>query len=442
MNASKEPLTSRFVSRLTNSTVAVVLAGGRGSRLQMLTDWRAKPAVPFGGKFRIIDFPLSNCINSGVRKICVLTQYKSHSLMRHIMQGWNMLNFETGDCIEIIPAQQWLEQDSWFEGTADAVFQSLDIIESHSPEYVLILAGDHVYQMDYGEILATHARNNADITVSCIPVTIEEAKSFGVMSVNKELKITEFSEKPEHPKPLEDDPQHALVSMGIYVFTYEYLREQLNRDADLESSRHDFGMDLIPHAVKNNHRAFAYSFSDQLAGKNAYWRDIGTIDSYFKSHMELITNPPALDLYNANWRIFTYQQQLPPAKFISFESSSNGKIENSMVSGGCLVIQSNISKSLLFSNVMVEQNCDLQEVLALPGSSIGENCRLTRVVIDNGCKILPGSVIGENSEEDAKRFHITPEGIVFVSREMLGQIRRYIPSSATEIQHTQNKNSI
>ena len=436
MASNSEQLTSRFVSRLTNETVAVVLAGGRGSRLEMLTDWRAKPSVPFGGKFRIIDFPLSNCINSGIRKICVLTQYKSHSLMRHIMRGWNMLNVETGDCIELIPAQQWVQEDSWFEGTADAVYQSLDIIESHSPKLVLVLAGDHVYQMDYGEILAAHAKNNADITVSCIPVTLNEAKSFGVMSVDDESKIIEFNEKPEHPKPLAEDPDYALASMGVYVFTYEYLQEQLQRDAKLESSKHDFGMDLIPHAVKNNHRIFAYSFSDQVAGKNAYWRDIGTIDSYFKSHMEVLTYPPALDLYNINWRIFTYQEQLPPAKFIGFENNGNGIMENSMVSGGCLVLQSDIKKSLLFSNVMVDKNCDLQEVLALPGVSIGENSRMCKVVIDNGCKIPPGTVIGENQEEDSKRFHVTPEGVVFVNREMLGQGRRYLPSSATEIQHT------
>lgn len=423
-------LSSRFVSRLTNQTIAVVLAGGRGSRLKMLTDWRAKPAVPFGGKFRIIDFPLSNCLNSGVRKICVLTQYKSHSLMRHITSGWNMLNLEMGDFVEVIPAQQWVEEDTWFEGTADAVHQCLDIIESHSPEYALILAGDHVYQMDYGEILAKHAKHDADLTVACMPVTIDEAKSYGVMSINDKFHITDFQEKPELPVPLPNDSEHALASMGIYVFSFEYLKEQLQRDAKLEDSDHDFGKNLIPHAVKHNHRVFAYPFSDQVAGKQAYWRDIGTIDAYFNSHMEVLAQPPAMDLYNSNWRIFTYQEQLPPAKFLDLDKSKSATMEDTMVSGGCVVIQSHLKKSLLFSNVKVNNNCDLEEVLALPGSVIGENSRLRKVVIDNGCEIPPDTIIGEDPKKDVERFHVTPQGIVFVNREMLGQGRRYKPTSA------------
>lgn len=429
----KEPST-RFISQLTNQTIAVVLAGGRGSRLKMLTNWRAKPAVPFGGKFRIIDFPLSNCLNSGVRKICVLTQYKSHSLMRHIMLGWNMLNMEMGDFVEVIPAQQWVDEDTWFEGTADAVFQSLDIIQSHSSKYVLILAGDHVYQMDYGEILAAHAHNKADVTVACMPVTIAEAKSYGVMSINDEFQITEFQEKPEQPIPLPNDPEHALASMGVYVFSYEYLAEQLQRDTALEDSKHDFGMNIIPYAVNNGHRIFAYSFSNQVAGKNAYWRDIGTIDAYYNAHMELLAHPPAFNLYNSSWRIFTYQEQLPPASFISTGKSNFGMEEDTMVSGGCVIVQSNLKKSLLFSNVKVNKHCDLEEVLALPGCVIGENSRLRKVVIDNGCEIPPGTIIGEDLKKDADRFHVTPNGVVFVNREMLGQGKHYIPISATQIQ--------
>ncbi len=433
---STENSSARFVSRLTNQTMAIVLAGGRGSRLEMLTDWRAKPAVPFGGKFRIIDFPLSNCLNSGIRKICVLTQYKSHSLMRHIMLGWNMLNMEMGDFVELIPAQQWVEEDTWFEGTADAVFQSLDIIKSHSPKYALILAGDHVYQMDYGEMLAAHVQHDADVTVACMPVTITEAKSFGVMSINDEFQIADFQEKPEQPTSLPNDPEHALASMGIYIFSYEYLDEQLQRDTELENSKHDFGMDLIPHAVKNDHRIFAYPFSDQVAGKNAYWRDIGTIDAYHSAHMEILVHPPAFDLYNSSWRIFTYQEQLPPAKFIGAGKSNFGMESDTMVSGGCVVVESNLKKSLLFSNVKVNKHCDLNEVLALPGCVIGENSRLRKVVIDNGCEIPPGTIIGEDPKNDAERFHITPQGVVFVSRDMLGQERRYTPISATQIQES------
>ena len=430
---STEELSARFVSRLTNQTIAVVLAGGRGSRLKMLTDWRAKPAVPFGGKFRIIDFPLSNCLNSGVRKICVLTQYKSHSLMRHLMRGWNILNVEIGDFVEVIPAQQWVNEDTWFEGTADAVYQSLDIIQSHSPEYALILAGDHVYQMDFGELLAAHAKHNADLTVACMPVTIADAKSFGVMSIDDEFRITDFQEKPNQPVPLPNDPDHALSSMGIYVFSFEYLNEQLQRDAKSNDSKHDFGMDLIPHAVNHNHRVFAYPFSDQVTGKNAYWRDIGTIDAYFNSHMEVLIQSPALDLYNSNWRIFTYQEQLPPAKFIGFDNSKFGVMQDSMVSGGCIVSRSNLKKSLLFSNVKVEKHCDLEEVIALPGCVIDENSHIRKVVIDNGCKIPAGTIIGQDPKKDAERFHVTPGGVVFVNREMLGQRRRYLPASATQL---------
>ena len=421
-------LSNRFISQLTNQTIAVVLAGGRGSRLKMLTDWRSKPAVPFGGKFRIIDFPLSNCLNSGVRKICVLTQYKSHSLMRHIMLGWNMLNMEMGDFVEVIPAQQWVDEDAWFEGTADAVFQSLDIIQSHSYKYILILAGDHVYQMDYGEIIAAHSKNNADLTVACMPVTIEEAKSYGVMSINDKFQITSFQEKPEQPVSLPNDSKHALASMGIYVFSYEYLNKHLKRDSALKDSKHDFGMDIIPYAVNNGHNIFAYPFSDQVAGNNAYWRDIGTIDAYYSAHMELLVNPPSFNLYNSNWKIFTYQEQLPPAKFISSDNNTFGMEKDTMVSGGCVIAQSNLKKSLLFSNVKIDEHCDLENVLILPGCVIGRDSYLRKVVIDSGCEIPPGTIIGEDLKKDAQRFHVTPQGVVCVNREMLNQGKNYIPT--------------
>ncbi len=419
---------SRFVSRLTRGTLALVLAGGRGTRLKMLTDWRAKPAIPFGGKFRIIDFPLSNCINSGIDQICVLTQYKSHSLIRHIMRGWNTLNVQRGDFVELIPAQQWVEEESWFAGTADAVYQSLDIIESHHPEYIVILAGDHVYQMDYGEMLAAHVSAKADITIACLAVPLAEAREFGVMTVDAECSVIDFVEKPENPVPMPGQSDDALASMGVYIFSYDYLAEQLQRDAALADSSHDFGKDIIPYAVKHQHQVHAYPFNEQVAGENAYWRDVGTIDAFYKANMEVLGPNPALDLYTPRWRIWTYQEQLPPAKFIGFGGEQYGIAENTMVSGGCVIHESHIEHSLLFSNVTVDKHCDCREVLALPDCTIGTRSRLRRVLLDNGCTVPPDTVIGEDPKRDAERFHRTDEGVVVVNREMLGQSRRYLPS--------------
>ncbi|MGI9303294.1 MAG: glucose-1-phosphate adenylyltransferase [Gammaproteobacteria bacterium] len=421
---------ARFVSRLTAGTVALVLAGGRGSRLKMLTVWRAKPAVPFGGKFRIIDFALSNCVNSGIRRISVLTQYKSHSLIRHIQRGWNTLRMEMGEFVELLPAQQWAEDNSWFAGTADAVYQSLDIIESHRPDYVLILAGDHVYQMDYGEMLAAHVSAEAQLTIACIAVPRSEASAFGVMTLGENHSIIDFEEKPGDPASLPEDPDRALVSMGIYVFSLDYLAGQLQRDAGLAESRHDFGRDIIPHAIAQGHRVQAYPFDDQVTGSNAYWRDVGTIDAYYKANMELLGPSPVMDLYGPHWRIRTYQEQLPPAKFIGFEDDHYGIAGNTMVSGGCVIRESHIERSLLFSNVRVGAHCELSGVLALPRCEIGKGARLRRVLLDNGCKVPPGTVIGENPEEDAERYYCTPEGVVVVNREMLGQARRYLPTGA------------
>ena len=421
--------TSRFVSRLTRNTLALVLAGGRGTRLRMLTDWRAKPAVPFGGKFRIIDFALSNCVNSGIRRVCVLTQYKSHALIRHVMRGWNTYSVEMGDFVELIPAQQWTEDESWFTGTADAVYQSLDIIESHQPKYVLVLAGDHVYQMDYGEMLADHVNSGADFTIACIVVPRIEAHEFGVMTVDANRRIKEFQEKPDNPTGLFDDPDSALASMGIYMFSYEYLAEQLHRDAAQADSTHDFGKDIIPHAIASGHHVQAYAFSDQVAGSNAYWRDVGTLDAYFKANMEVLALSPGLELYSPQWRIWTYQEQLPPAKFIGFSDEEHGITGNTMVSGGCVIHQSRIARSLLFSNARIARYCHLDQVLALPDCEVGENTRLKRVLLDNGCKVPPDTIIGQNPDEDAKNFHRTAEGVVVVNREMLGQARQYLPLS-------------
>jgi len=419
--------TSRFVSRLTRDTVALVLAGGRGSRLEMLTEWRAKPAVPFGGKFRIIDFSLSNCFNSGIHKVCVLTQYKSHSLIRHIVNGWSTFNYEMGQFVDIIPAQQWVTEEAWFQGTADAVYQSLDIVESHFPRYILVLAGDHIYKMDYGELLAAHVESNAGMTIACNTVPVSEAGEFGVMTVDAGSRVTDFNEKPEHPCGTPEDPNVALVSMGIYVFSFDYLSEQLRRDAQQKDSSHDFGKDLIPYAVDNGHHVQTFSFAEQTTVEDVYWRDVGTLDAYYKANMELIGASPQLNLYDPHWRIWTYQEQLPPASFVGFKDEVSSYAADSMVSGGCVIQESTLDRSLLFSRVVVSPGCELHDVLALPECRIGEKARLNRVLLDNGCHVPAGTVIGEDTEEDARRFYRTPEGVVVVSREMLGQSREYLP---------------
>ncbi len=417
---------ARYVSRLTRQTQALILAGGRGSRLEMLTDWRAKPAVPFGGQFRIIDFSLSNCLHSGIRRIAVLTQYKSHSLIRHLMLGWNRLNSDYGDILDVIPAQQWLEDESWYQGTADAVYQSLDIIEAYSHKYTLILAGDHIYRMDYGELLATHVREQAAVTVACYRVPIEEASAFGVMSVDDNHRIVAFDEKPANPEPIPDDPEHALISMGLYVFNSDYLHDTLKRDADLEGSYHDFGKDIIPHAVRSGHRVQAMPLEKASPGR-PYWRDVGTIDALYQANLELLDDEPVMDLYDPDWPIFTRLVQSPPARFTDHGPEGGCTLVDSVVSYGCVVSDSRLEKSLLFSDCRVDKHCRLDAVVALPGCHIGESCRLRGVLLDNGCILPPGTVIGEDREADARRFHITEKGLVVVSREMLGQKRRYQP---------------
>lgn len=421
---------SRFVSRLTRDKLALILSGGRGTRLKMLTDWRAKPAVPFGGKFRIVDFALSNCLNSGIRRISVLTQYKSHSLIRHIMEGWNSLRSEYGEFVEFIPAQQWVEEGTWYQGTADAVYQCLDIIASHDPKFVLILAGDHVYKMDYGEILATHVALKADLTVACNTVPLSEASNFGVMMVDERNRIVEFREKPDHPRSLATDPNHALVSMGIYVFSFDYLMNELQRDAEDDESDHDFGHDIIPYAIRMDRHVQAFPMANG-AGTHGYWRDVGTIDSYYLANIELTETEPALDLYDPTWPIWTYQAQLPSAKFIGTHGSNGCDVNGSIVSGGCVINSSRISRSLLFSNVKVKSRCALEGVLALPDCVIGADCRLTKVILDNGCEVPAGTVIGEDPNVDAERYHRTDAGVVVANRRMFGQEREYRPAVAT-----------
>ncbi|MFO8155681.1 MAG: glucose-1-phosphate adenylyltransferase [Thiohalospira sp.] len=408
----------RFVSRLTRDTLALVLAGGRGSRLKQLTMWRAKPAVPFGGKFRIIDFPLSNCINSGIRRIGVVTQYKAHSLIRHLRQGWGSLRGEFGEFVELLPAQQRIET-SWYKGTADAIYQNLDIIRLHSPEYVLILAGDHIYKMDYGAMLARHAESEADITVGCLELPLDEASAFGVMATDEDDRIVRFEEKPENPTPIPGSEGMALVSMGIYIFNRQFLFDELIRDADADSD-HDFGKDIIP-AVIDRARVIAYPFREGSTGKQAYWRDVGTIDSFWKSNLELVDVTPELNVYDSEWPIWTYQEQLPPAKFIFDDEDRRGMAVDSIVSGGCIISGAYLRRSLLFSSVVVEAGTRVEESVILPEVRIEPDCRIRNAVIDKHCRIPQGTVIGEDAGADAERFHLSPGGVVLVTPEMLGQ---------------------
>ena len=413
-------MAKRYVSRLTRQTLALVLAGGRGSRLEDLTKWRAKPAVPFGGKFRIIDFPLSNCINSGISQVGVITQYKSHSLMRHIQRGWGFLWGEMGEFVELLPAQQRIET-SWYEGTANAVLQNLDIIRSHNPEYVLILAGDHVYKMDYGTMLAAHVEQEADVTVGCIEVPLEDARAFGVMSVDDKLRITEFVEKPDNPKPMPGQPEKALASMGIYVFSTKILFDELLRDHELSTlSSHDFGKDIIPSIIERL-RVSAFPFRDPVNNKPAYWRDVGTIDSLWQANMELIGVSPELNLYDSEWPIWTYQEQMPPAKFVFDDDNRRGYAVDSMVAGGCIVSGAQVQRSLLFSKVIVHSFCTVEDTVIFPDVDIARNCKIRRAVIDRGCRIPEGTRIGYDAEQDAKRFYVSPKGIVLVTPEMLEQ---------------------
>ncbi len=414
----------RFVSRLTRNTLALILAGGRGSRLKHLTKWRSKPAVPFGGKFRIVDFPLSNCINSGIRRVGVLTQYKAHSLLLHIQRGWGFLRGEFGEFIELLPAQQRIES-SWYEGTADAVYQNLDILRSHNPDYVLILAGDHVYKMDYGTMIAEHVESGADMTVGCITVDIETAKGFGVMAVDETNRIIDFEEKPAQPKSIPGREGVSLASMGIYVFNRKFLFEQLIRDADTPESSHDFGKDIIP-GVINKYRVMAHAFRDPRSGKQAYWRDVGTLDAFWASNIELIGVTPPLNLYDRSWPIWTYQEQLPPAKFVFDDDERRGMAVDSMVSGGCVISGAKVQDSLLFSNVRVNSYSEVDHTVVLPDVNIGRNCRITRAVIDRGCDIPEGTVIGEDPEADAERFYVSEQGIVLVTPEMLGQVIHHV----------------
>lgn len=412
--------------QLVRRTVALVLAGGRGSRLKQLTDRRAKPAVYFGGKFRIIDFALSNCLNSGIRRMAVVTQYKSHSLMRHLQRGWSFLRAELNEMIDLLPAQQRTGEEHWYRGTADAVFQNLDIIRSSEPEYIVILAGDHIYKMDYSLMLIDHAEHGAGCTVGCIEVPRAEASECGVMAVDDKRQITAFVEKPANPPAMPGNDAVSLASMGIYVFDAEYLYRLLEDDLANPASNHDFGKDVIPAAVSEG-RAVAHPFDmscvPRVAGVAPYWRDVGTIDAFWAANLDLASTTPELDIYDTDWPIVTYQRQLPPAKFVPDATGNHGVAVNTLVSGGCIVSGSHVAHSVLFSEVRVHSYCHVEQAVLLPNVTVHRNCRLCKVVIDRGCEIPEGMVVGEDAALDAQRFERTKGGVVLITREMLSKLK-------------------
>ena len=418
-----EPEAIRYVRQLTRDAFALVLAGGRGSRLHQLTNWRCKPAVPFGGKFRIIDFTLSNCVNSGVRRIGVATQYKAHSLIRHIQRGWSFLDGRFEEFIELLPAQQQVGE-AWYSGTADAVFQNLGVIRRHSPKYLLVLSGDHIYKMDYGRMLAFHVTQQADMTVACVEVPLADASAFGVMGIDADGRVTSFTEKPAQPQPIPGQPDQALASMGIYVFNAQFLYEQLVRDADSPRSSHDFGKDVIPD-IARHYRVYAHRFADSCVGTNPsgkhYWRDVGTVDAYWEANIELTKVVPELDMYDHEWPICTYQDQLPSAKFVFDDEDRRGMAIDSMVSGGCIISGALVRRSLLFSDVRVENGSRIEDSVILPNARIGSKVMLKRVVMDRGCEIMDGTEIGGDPVRDRQRFRVTEKGITLITPEMLGQ---------------------
>ncbi len=407
---------------LARKSYAIILAGGRGSRLKQLTDWRAKPAVPFGGKLRIIDFTLSNCLNSGVRRIGVATQYMAHSLIHHIQRSWNFLGDQFDEFVDVLPAQQY-ESSGVYSGTANAVYQNLKHIEQSEPEYVLILGGDHIYKMDYSQMLADHVMKGADATVACVEVPKANASEFGVMSVNEHWQITDFNEKPKNPIPIPSNPEYALVSMGIYVFNAAFLYDLLKQDNLDPNSSHDFGKDIIPKLMKKN-RLFAHRFIEScvnMVGDTPYWRDVGTVDAYWEANMDLVRVTSDLNLYDDDWPIRTHQPQLPPAKFIFNNENLRGHAMDSMISGGCIISGATIERSLLSLKVRVGKHSHIQDSVILPHVEIGENVKLNSVIVDMHCKIPDNFTAGINPAIDQQRFHVTPQGITLITAEMLGQ---------------------
>ena len=408
--------------RLMNRTMAFVLAGGRGSRLKELTDVRAKPAVYFGGKTRIIDFALSNALNSGIRKMAIATQYKAHSLIRHMQRGWAFFRAERNEYLDILPASQRVAENKWYLGTADAVTQNIDIVDSYDVDYILILAGDHIYKMDYELMVRAHVESGADVTVGCLTVPRHEASAFGVMDIDKDLRITSFMEKPADPPGMPDNPDMTLASMGIYVFNWKFLRDLLLEDAESLESKHDFGGDIVPHIVKNG-KAMAHKFDDSCVRHTpdapAYWRDVGTVDAFWRANIDLTDFTPDLDLWDKNWPIWTYSESVPPAKFVHDEDKRRGSAVSSMVSGGCVISGTEVRESLLFTGVHSNSFAILDQVVALPYVVIGRHARLTKCVLDRGVVIPEGLVVGEDLKADSEWFRVTDTGVTLITQEML-----------------------
>jgi glucose-1-phosphate adenylyltransferase len=411
---------------LTRCAMAFVLAGGRGSRLLELTDKRVKPAVYFGCKSRIIDFALSNALNSGIRHIAVATQYKAHSLIRHLQRGWNFFRAERNESFDILPASQRVSETMWYEGTADAVYQNIDIIESYGPEFIVILAGDHIYKMDYEIMLQQHVSQGADVTVGCIEVPREEASGFGVMAVDEQDRIISFLEKPKDPPGMPDKPEMALASMGIYVFTTRFLLDQLRRDVAEPGSTRDFGKDIIPYLVGHG-KAVAHRFTSSCVRSSneaeAYWRDAGTLDAYWAANIDLTQATPGLDLYDTDWPIWTYAEITPPAKLIP-DQVGPGLAVNAILSGGCIVSGATLRRSLLFTGTRVRSGAHLEDAVVLPGVEIARSARLTKVIVDRGVRIPEGLVVGENPDLDLQRFRRTESGICLITQPMVDRLER------------------
>ena len=410
---------------LARIAMAYVLAGGRGSRLMELTDVRAKPAVYFGGNSRIIDFALSNALNSGIRRMAVATQYKAHSLIRHLQRGWNFFRPERNEGFDILPASQRVSEDMWYRGTADAVYQNIDIINGYDPKFIVLLAGDHVYKMDYEPMLQQHVDTGADVTIACLEVPQEDVSSFGIMHVDERDRIIGFLEKPKKPPAMPGKPGVALASMGIYVFETEYLIDQLRRDAGDAASSHDFGKDLIPKIVEHG-RAVAHHFAKSCVRSSpeasAYWRDVGTIDAYWEANIDLTDVVPHLDLFDRNWPIWTYAEITPPSKFVHDQEGRRGEAISSLVSGGCIVSGAMLRRSLLFTGVRVHSYATVENAVILPYVNIGASARLKNVVVDRGVQIPEGLVVGEDPDLDAKRFRLTDRGISLITRPMIAKL--------------------
>jgi glucose-1-phosphate adenylyltransferase len=419
MLSEQVPEDVRASGALVRDTLALVMAGGRGTRLRDLAARRAKPAVPFGGKFRIIDFTLSNCVNSGIRRIGVLLQYEGHSLIRHLQQGWAFSRGHFGECLELLPAEQRQMAPDWYAGTADAVYQNIDFIREQRPRFVLVLAGDHVYKMDYSHMLAQHVSTGAQVTVGCVEVPVNEASDFGVMQIDRQSRIVSFDEKPKNPQPMPGKPDVALASMGIYVFETEFLIDQLLVDAEDDESSHDFGHNVVPKMIERG-SAYAYRFHDLYDNSRpGYWRDVGNVDAYWQANLELTAVQPEFNLYDDAWPVWTHQLQAPPAKFVFDRSGLRGSAVDSLISDGCIVSGAAVRRSVLFNNASVEAGSLVEESLLLPGVRVGRQCRIRRAVIDEGCLLPDGTVIGEDPELDARRFHVTPGGVTLVTCGML-----------------------